>query len=237
VGDYALEIDGASVPKATFYLAEQVPAILIRANENSSSALLKPGESSVETIPPEAVATLSNGNLEVRVGSVPEKGKFQIYASWIVFTIENKEWTLKEKPWLLAVQNVESMLNHNPEYVWRSDTYTPDPKAIEALKTESKDVYVRVFFGSWCAHCKRSVPLMLKVATLLEGSHIHIDYYGLPRGWGSHPVAGPLKITAVPTALVSVDNKEIGRITGDQWLVPEVALQQVLQQMDSNPQP
>jgi hypothetical protein len=29
---------------------------------------------------------------------------------------------------------------------------------------------------------------------------------------------------------VSIDNKEIGRITGDQWRIPEVALQQILRQ-------
>ncbi len=237
VGDYVLEIDGAVVPEAKFYLAEQVPALLIRAREGSPSALLKPGEGSVESIPPEAVTTQSNGNLDVRFGSAPEKAKFQIYASWIVFPIEKKEWTLKERPWLLAVQNVESMMNHNPEYVWRSRAYSPDPKVIEELKAESKNVQVRVFFGSWCAHCKRHVPHILKIATLLEGSRIHIDYYGLPRGWGSHPVAGPLKITAVPTAIVSVDDTEIGRITGDQWYAPEAALQQILLQKTPSPQP
>ncbi len=237
IGDYVLEIDGAIVPEAKFYLAEQVPALLIRASESSPSALLKPGESSVETIPSEAVTTQSNGHLDVRLGAAPEKSKFQIFASWIVFPVEKKEWTLKERPWLLAVQNVKSMMNHNPEYVWRSEAYSPNTKAIEELKAESKNVQVRVFFGSWCAHCKRHVPHMLKVSTLLEGSSIHIDYYGLPRGWGTHPVAGPLKIRAVPTAVVSVDNKEIGRITGDQWLVPEVALQQLLQQKTSSPQP
>jgi thiol-disulfide isomerase/thioredoxin len=237
IGDYVLEIDGAVVPEATFFLAEQVPALLIRAGESSSGALLRPGDGTVETIPPEAVATQSNGHLDVRVGSSPDKAKFQIFASWIVFPVESKEWTLKEKPWLLAVQSVESMLDHNPEYVWRSEAYSPNAKTIEVLKAESKNVQVRVFFGSWCAHCKHHVPRMLKVATQLEGSNIHIDYYGLPRGWSRHPVAGPLKITAVPTALVSVDGEEIGRITGDHWRVPEVAIQQILQQKASSPQP
>jgi thiol-disulfide isomerase/thioredoxin len=237
IGDYVLEIDGAVVPEAKFYLAEQVPALLIRAGEGSANALLRPGDGSVEFIPPEAVATQSNGHLDVRVGSSPDKAKFQIFASWIVFPVENKEWTLKEKPWLLAVQSVESMLAHNPEYVWRSEAYSPNAKIIEDLKAESKNVQVRVFFGSWCAHCKRHVPHMLKVSTQLEGSNIHIDYYGLPRGWSTHPVAGPLKVTAVPTAIVSVDGKEIGRITGNQWLTPEVAIQQILQQEASSPQP
>jgi hypothetical protein len=70
----------------------------------------------------------------------------------------------------------------------------------------------------------------MKVATELEGSHINLEFYGLPQGWGQHPVAGPLKILAVPTGVVYVDGKEVGRITGNQWQTPEVSLNEILHQ-------
>ena len=117
---------------------------------------------------------------------------------------------------------------HNPEYIWRSDGYKPNPEVIQALAKQLTEVKVRVFFGSWCPHCKRSVPLMMKVDETLSGSQIQIDYYGLPRGWAKHPVAGPLKITSVPTGIVTIDGKEVGRIKDNQWDSPELALKEIL---------
>jgi hypothetical protein len=70
----------------------------------------------------------------------------------------------------------------------------------------------------------------MKVATELEGSHINVEFYGLPRGWGEHPVAGPLEIKVVPTAIVYIDDQEVGRITGNKWQSPEQTLIEILAQ-------
>lgn len=230
IGDYVLEVDGTKAPTARFFLAERIPAILIEAAELPSLVLLIPGTSAVKSVPPANMSKRSESSVDLALDSMKDQGKLQILASWIVFTADGHEMTMKEKPWLLAQTDIASLKKHSPEYVWRAKAYTPDPTVIEELKNQSLDVNVRVFFGSWCAHCKRHVPLLTKVDEALDGSRIQIEYYGLPRGWGNHPVAGPLRIRAVPTAVVFVDGKEVGRIKGEEWASPEKAIKAFLEQ-------
>ncbi len=236
IGDYVLEVDGTKAPTARFFLAERIPAILIEVAELPSLVLLIPGSSEVKSVPPANMSKISDSAVDLALDSMKDQGKLRILASWIVFTIDGREMTMKEKPWLLAQTDIASLKKHSPEYVWRAKAYTPDPKIIDELKNQALDVKVRVFFGSWCAHCKRHVPLLTKVDEALEGSRIHIEYYGLPRGWGNHPVAGPLKIRAVPTAVVFINGKEVGRIKGEQWASPEEAIMEIIEHPSQAPQ-
>lgn len=235
IGDYVLEVDGTKAPTARFYLAEHIPAVLIEAAEIPSLVLLVPGSSDVKSMAPANLSKKSDSHVDLSLEAMKDQGKLQILASWIVFTVDGREMILKEKPWLLAQTDIASLKKHNPEYAWRANAYAPDPTVIEELKKQTHDVKVRVFFGSWCAHCKRHVPLMTKVDEALDGSRIQIDYYGLPRAWGNHPVAGPLKIRAVPTAVVFVDGKEVGRIKDD-WDSPEGAIKDILNNSSGAPQ-
>jgi thiol-disulfide isomerase/thioredoxin len=228
-GDYLLEINGEKIPQAEFYLAERVPALAVLVPEKPSLVLLSPGTSAVQTFPSSQLTRKPDGTLDLPADSAADQGKLRILASWIVFEVDGVEWTLKPKPWLLGVQDIPTLLRSNPEYRWRSGAYTPDKAVIDELGNHSKNVKVRVYFGTWCAFCKRYVPLMMKVASALEGSPIAIEFYGLPRGWSRHPVAGPLKITAVPTGIVYIGEKEVGRITGDKWQTPEATLKEVLE--------
>jgi thiol-disulfide isomerase/thioredoxin len=236
IGDYVLEVDGTKAPTARFYLAEHIPAVLIEAAEMPSLVLLVPGSSEVRSVPPANLSKTTESLVDLSLDSIKDQGKLQILASWIVFAVDARKMVLKERPWLLAHTDIASLKKHSPEYVWRADAYTPDPKVIEELKNQTQDVNVRVFFGSWCAHCKRHVPLMTKVDEALDGSRIQIDYYGLPRGWGNHPVAGPLKIRAVPTAVIFIDGKEVGRIKAEQWASPEEAIKEILEKPSQAPQ-
>ncbi len=228
IGDYVLEIDEKPAPNTEFYLAEHKPAVLILAADLPGAVVLLPGDQSVQTVPAADVDRKPDGFIDLGMDSATDQGNLQILASWIRFSVDGHSLTMKERPWLLGKQEIPSMENHNPEYVWRSNRYTPDPEVIQALARRTTEVQVQVFFGSWCPHCKHRVPLMMKVDEALSGSPIQIDYYGLPRGWSRHPVAGPLKITSVPTAIVFVDGKEVGRIKDNQWDVPETALKEIL---------
>jgi thiol-disulfide isomerase/thioredoxin len=230
VGDYVLEMDGKLLSGVEFYLAEQKPALLILTTELPAAVVLLPGNQSVQTVSSTQVTKKPDGRVDLSLDSATDQGKLQILASWIRFAVDGRQLTLKEKPWLLGVQDVPSMEANNPEYVWRSNGYTPNPETIQALAQQPTEVEVRVYFGSWCPHCKRRVPLMMKVDEALSGSQIKIDYYGLPRAWGQHPVAGPLKITSVPTAIVYIDKKEVGRIKDNKWDTPELALKEILLQ-------
>ena len=99
-----------------------------------------------------------------------------------------------------------------------------------ALKNEPKTVKVRVFFGSWCPHCRTHIPFLLRVEDELRGSHVTFEYIGLPRppqAW-QDPEVKRLKIGGVPTGVVYVGGKEVGRITGEGWNAPEVLLNKIV---------
>jgi len=91
-------------------------------------------------------------------------------------------------------------------------------------------VTVRVYFGSWCPHCRQHVPYILKVEDQLKGSQVKFEYVGLkkpPEGWND-PEVKKLNVKGVPTGIVYVGGKEIGRITGDNWNAPEIQLNKIV---------
>ena len=85
-----------------------------------------------------------------------------------------------------------------------------------------------VYFGSWCAFCGRYVPRILRLAEDLTKSKLSFDFYGLPRAVQSDERARRNGVNDVPTAVVSQNGTEIGRIRGDAWLAPEEAILRLL---------
>ncbi|NJL30113.1 MAG: thioredoxin family protein [Thermoanaerobaculia bacterium] len=100
--------------------------------------------------------------------------------------------------------------------------------AVAALRAEQRDVKVRVYFGSWCPFCKDHVPLLLRVVEELKGSKIRFEFYGLPRPFSGDAEATRDKVNGVPTGIVYVDGKEVGRLSTRGWQVPEVTLTELL---------
>ena len=90
---------------------------------------------------------------------------------------------------------------------------------------------VQIFFGSWCPHCTTYVPHVIKVEEQLKGSKIQFVYYGLPQGnaMSKDPEAKRLDVDQVPTGVVFVGGKEVGRIKGDGWRHPEATLKNMLE--------
>ncbi|MES1211111.1 MAG: thioredoxin family protein, partial [Acidobacteriota bacterium] len=105
-----------------------------------------------------------------------------------------------------------------------------DPAALQALKKTPRPVNVRVYFGSWCPFCREHVPLLLKVEDQLTASgisKIHFEYYGMPHDFND-PELKRLEIKTVPTAILTVDGREIGRMEAADWDVPEATLARLL---------
>jgi len=86
---------------------------------------------------------------------------------------------------------------------------------------------VRIYFGSWCPHCREHVPFLLRVEDDVKNPKIQFQYYGLPPGLDD-PEAKKLGIKGVPTGIVYVNGKEVGRLTGAGWNTPEVLLSKIL---------
>jgi thiol-disulfide isomerase/thioredoxin len=230
-GEYALIVDGIPVPKAEIYQNDRIPAILVMTSALSSPVLLTPRAGTVETVQIMKIAKQPNGSVDLLADAVLAPiGRFQMAGENVRFAYEGKKVSLNPKPPLTGLRQGAELKAHNPQYVRTASTYQPNGAAIASLKKEPKPVTVRVFFGSWCPHCRTHVPYILKVEDALRGSQIKFEYLGLPRppeAW-QHPEVKKLKVGGVPTGIVYVNGKEAGRITGDAWESPEVQLNRIV---------
>jgi len=227
-GDYVLLIDGKEAKGAEIYLSERVPAYLIVADQLASPALLLPREGAVRSVSFMKLAK-RGGTIDVLADAeLAFEGRFQLQGETIGFSVGGTKAALKPRPHLLGRQDLSAMLGYSPEYRRSAAAYSPDAKAVSALKSIGKPVKVRVYFGSWCSFCKQYVPKLLKVAEQLEGSRVDFEFYGLPQGFAGEPMAERDDVSAVPTGIVYVGGKEVGRMRSQDWQRPEQSLRQMV---------
>ena len=61
-----------------------------------------------------------------------------------------------------------------------------------------------------------------------SSSQVRFEFYGLPSPFDKEPEAKRMGITGVPTGVVYHGTKEVGRIAGGEWSIPELAIKKVL---------
>lgn len=228
-GDYVLEIGGKLAPKAEIYLSDRARAYLILTSELPSPVLVSPSARDVQSIDLMKVARRADGVIDILADAVlsPE-GAFQLDGETIRFRAAGKSAVLKPRPWLLGAQTAAGMTDYNPEYLRREQDYVPDGKILARLRARTEPVRVLTFFGSWCPHCKKHVPMLMKVERELASAGWKFEYYGLPSPFTGEPEATKHNVRSVPTAIVFVGGKEVGRMPAAQWPKPEAGLEAVL---------
>jgi thiol-disulfide isomerase/thioredoxin len=228
-GDYVVEVAGRDQPKAELLFSDRARAYLIKSSELPSPVLVSPAAREVQSLDLMKVSTRPDGTVDVLADAVlaPE-GAFRIENEIISFSAAGKPVRLKPRPWLIGPRSGGDLTGYNPEYRRRASEYTPDAKVIAALKARPESVRVLTFFGSWCPHCKKHVPMLLKVADQLSGAQWKFEYYGLPSPFNAEPEAQKYGIKGVPTAIVFVGDREVGRLPASSWSKPEAGLVSVL---------
>jgi len=231
-GIRVLVVNGQEDKKAEIYLNESIPAYLILPSPASalSPILLTPRAGTVETVSLAKVARQKDGTVDLLADAVmTPQGAFKVEGDDVTFTTEGKRAALAPSPPLLGVKKNADLKTHSPEYARLAQSYAPQAAALQALRKTAQPVTVRVFFGSWCPFCREHVPLLLKVEDQLGGaSKIRFEYYGLPPHDFKEPEAQRMGIKSVPTAIVSVNGRQVGRIEAAEWDAPEAALAKLL---------
>jgi len=229
VGDFQVQVDGELIRDAQVYRGARPPAFLIMTPALPAPTLLVPGQGGARTLNLMKLAKRADGTIDVLPGAtLAPQGSFRMDGTAVVFDVEGKEVRLEEKPPLLGLHEAQDLKDYSVNYEKGAADYTPDKGAVSQLGEVAKPVRVRIFFGTWCPLCSRTVPHIVRLAEELQGSKIDIEFYGLPRGFGEEPEAAKHGVTAVPTGIVFVDGKEAGRIQGQSWLRPEQVLQDIL---------
>ena len=228
---YMAKLDGKTLADGEVFQSRSAGAFLILASDLPAPVMVKIRDGQVQTVDLMKVNRRADGTVELFPNAtLTSLGAFKVTAdrSGIEFNIDGRPGMLLEKPPLVGFQSIAELGEHSPEYKRSAASYTPSDPIVDKLKTQSDEVKVQVFFGSWCGACKQMVPRIMRVAEQLAGSNVTFDFYGLPRGFEGDKEAARFKIEAVPTGVIFRDGKEIGRVSGAGWKVPELAINNLL---------
>jgi thiol-disulfide isomerase/thioredoxin len=232
IDDYVLEVGGSIAEDAVLYASRETRAILIVSQELPAPVLLWPRSRGVETLQMLKVARSEGGTAEVLPDPViAVHAPFLIESPRVKFLVDGVAAALAPKPPLLGLKDTAEMVAHSSVYKQRANAYAPQKDLVDKLRVQDKDVRVRVFFGSWCPACGQMVPRLMRVAEGVgDDVPLKVEYYGLPQGesFSRDPEVQKYGITQVPTGVVLLDGKEIGRISGNQWRSPEGRISELL---------
>ena len=229
IGELMLEIDGNVVKDAEIYHSEGAVAYLLIAPQFSSPLMVSPRTRSVESVHLMKVYKKDDGTIDILADAeLSTVGPFNVSGGEVTFNVDGRTAKLMPRPPLVGQHSPKGLAEYNPEYARKAGEYGPLDSAIAALRQNGKDVRVRVYFGTWCPVCSRLVPRILKVDEALADSTVHFEYYGLPQPMTDDPETERAGIHGVPTAVIFVDGKEAGRLTGGELNTPETAINKVL---------
>jgi len=226
---YQLEIDGVVDEEAQLFLQRRLPAFLVLPSGSNTPWMLSIRSRAVQSVNIMKMTAGPTGTMDLSPDAVMgTKATLEQDGGSFSFFLDGKRYQVVEKPDLLGLVRGSRLEEYAANYRDGSAAYTPDEQAMDTIRSAKGKVHVRVYFGSWCPHCQRHVPHVVRIEKDIQRPNITIDFYGLPRGISSDPVAGQAKINSVPTAVVFVDGKEIGRLSNNDWRSPEKALAKLL---------
>lgn len=227
ISDYFLLVDGKQVP-AEMYQSDRPGAVLVISSGLTSPVLLMTGTAA--TVKPEAIENGADGMKTLRSDAVlTPQGTFAYADQDIKFSVAGHAAILRNQSPLLGLRHADEVTAHNPEYLSSAKAYAVNGSEIATLQKEGRPVTVRVYYGSWCPHCRRLVPHALRIEQELKASKIRFEYFGLPPRFDSDPEARKVFVQSLPTGVVYVNGNEVGRLLGDQaWQSPESTLRVIL---------
>ncbi len=227
-GAFQTELDGRVLDDVTMFHAARPGIYLVRSSALEQPLLINVRSQTIERLDAAALRDNPNGTVSLLSGAAPETvGPFQVEGKRLISELDGKRLIFGPRPHLLGPQTSDAIEAHDVSYGYRAGLYPPSDKVIAQLRQETRQVTVRIFFGSWCATCARFLPWLMQVERELEANNFRFEYYGLPHDM-SDPVAREAGIHAVPTAVVSVDGEELGRRTSQGLGIPEEALLEML---------
>jgi thiol-disulfide isomerase/thioredoxin len=114
---------------------------------------------------------------------------------------------------MLGPLSRESLFERNPEWQAVAAAYQPKPDCVEKLRALGREVKVEIFLGTWCTDSKAHVSEYFKILDLADTPLIQTACTGIPEAKENRSVYYQGRdIVKLPTFLVFVDGREIGRI-------------------------
>jgi thiol-disulfide isomerase/thioredoxin len=227
-GQFRVQSKGATDPDARVYRALVPPfAFLVFTPAFRRPVLVTTGTRAARLVDPARVTHDADDPEIVRLDTAgPQEDFLSVRVDGSSLVVERDGVTIALAPSepVLGDRTLEEVTRALPEYRRNAAHYTPDPRALETLRRLERPAELIVFFGSWCAHCERMMPRLVRVLQDAGGAPIEVTFHGVPPGQARDRMADELRITALPTAIVRRDAKEVARIVDDDWDAPEKSL-------------
>lgn len=229
---WQVAVDGKISERGEVWAAQKAGnAMIFDVPELPEVVLLQPRQKTIEAVARDAWFLQPDGTGAVAADAAPRnEGTFDFANDQVSFSFAGKKIELREAPYQLGIKSASELLASNAHYRFASARYRPSEPILRTLAGTSAKVEVKVFFGTWCPACSQVLPKVFSVAQGLEGSGFTFTFYGLPKGEGfsSDPEAKKYSIRGVPTAVLLVEGKEVGRVDGGSWRIPELGIQNTL---------
>ena len=225
---YRVEIDGAVSTSARLFTASGRPSLLVVAAEMRQPRVIQiDGREVLKTqadqVTPGPIPT------QVLLADSAIQGPpdpFTRDGDAVVFFEQGKRVRIAPRPPIIGPVTPDEVIRQLPIYRKGMDEYTASLSDTSYLKTYQKPVEIRIFFGSWCPHCRVLVPQFFKAMADAANPIIQVSLVGMPMPpFGDYPAAKEFKIEGVPTFVIFAGGKEVGRFStfpGDSRVEHEV---------------
>lgn len=230
VSHLSIMINGNMDNGARFYQREDRSAVLIQSS--FKNILVLDVKTGIVNILDSKQVVFSEGKFSALVNeNIPMTyvAKFTQNKSALEFVAGGKKISVVPRQHLVGEASVDEITNHTIAYKQLMNNYEPNRDAIEFLSNYDKAVTITIAFGTWCPHCKKLVPTLMKSISECNNSNLDCTYLGINKQF-SQP-AEFLKnnaIKKIPTVIVQRGGLEIGRITGTPVVSMEVDLVAIL---------
>jgi len=114
------------------------------------------------------------------------------------------------RPHLNGEVSLQQLYAHSQHYRKVQASYMPDVESIQSLRSRTKPIEIRVYFGTWSSICREVVPEFLAVVAGAANPNLRIRLIAINKEMNepSALVVGE-KILQVPTFYVCRNGKEI----------------------------
>ncbi len=227
--DFLFELDGSVLERAEIYSSKRHVAYLVVTPELDAPMLISPRGESVQTV---QVAKLNLRELGATLEAgfpLENLGEYELKRGMMVFDLDGKTARLKPAPPLLGHQSHVSLGERDPKLASEARSYNMKSGFVPTtLPVAADSVRIRVYFGSWSEICNYLVPKIMQVEEQWGPQGVRFEYYGLPQPLTDDQVAVRDGILGVPTAVIYVDDEEVGRLSGRPLNTPEESFYEIL---------
>ncbi len=227
--DFLFELDGATVEDAEIYSSKRHVAYLVVTPELSAPLLISPRGESVQSVQVEKLDLRELGASLEAGFPLEYLGEYEFKRGEMIFELDSKTARLKPAPPLLGHQSHVSLGEHDPKLASKAKAYAlKSGFGPTTLPVAADSIRIRVYFGSWNEICNYLVPKIMQVEEQWGPQGVRFEYYGLPQPLTDDQVAVKDGILGVPTAVIYVDDVEVGRLSGRPLDTPEESFYEIL---------